>query len=42
VPILPDVRSTLDRSFAVELTGASPGTELGPTQRVEVMILGTT
>ena len=42
VPILTGARSTLDRSFAVELTGVSPGTKLGPTQRVEVMILGTT
>jgi hypothetical protein len=41
VPILPDVRTTLDRTFAVELTGASPGAELGPTQRIEVTILGT-
>jgi serine/threonine protein kinase len=41
VPILPGARTTLDRSFAVELTGASPGTELGPTQRIEVTILGT-
>src|SRR4030095_347884 len=42
VSILPGARAALDRSFAVELTGASPGTELGPTQRVEVTILGTT
>ena len=42
VPILQGARAALDRSFAVELTGASPGTELGPTQRVEVTILGTT
>ena len=41
VPILPDARTMLDRSFAVELTGASPGTELGPTMRIEVTILGT-
>jgi hypothetical protein len=41
VPILPEARTELDRSFAIELTGATPGTELGPTQRIEVTILGT-
>jgi len=41
VPILQDGRTTLDRSFDVELTGASKGTELGPTQRIQVTILGT-
>jgi serine/threonine protein kinase len=40
VPILQDGRTTLDRSFDVELTGASKGTELGPTQRIQVTILG--
>ncbi len=41
VPILQDGRATLDRSFDVELTGASKGTELGPTRRIQVTILGT-
>jgi hypothetical protein len=40
VPILQGGRTTLDRSFDVELTGASKGTELGPTQRIQVTILG--
>ena len=36
VPILPKAAPTPDRSFAVELTGASDGVDLGPTPRVEV------
>jgi hypothetical protein len=42
VPILQDARTTLDRGFDVELTGASKGTELGPIQRIRVTILGMT
>ena len=40
VPILQDPGATQDRRFTVEMTGVSAGTELGPTPRVEVTILG--
>jgi tRNA A-37 threonylcarbamoyl transferase component Bud32 len=40
VPILLDPRADRDRSFTVEMTDVSAGTELGPTSRVEVTILG--
>jgi serine/threonine protein kinase len=42
VPILPNARAASDRSFIVELTGTSDGTDLGPTPRIEVTILGST
>ncbi|HWN07462.1 MAG TPA: protein kinase [Steroidobacteraceae bacterium] len=42
VPILPKAGPTPDRSFTVELTGASDGVDLGPTPRVEINILGST
>lgn len=40
VPILQDPGATQDRRFTVEMTAVSAGTELGPTPRVEVTILG--
>jgi serine/threonine protein kinase len=40
VPLTPDPRATRDRTFAVELTGASDGFELGPVPRVLVTIEG--
>jgi serine/threonine protein kinase len=40
VPIVPSAIATRDRTFTVELTGASAGAELGPTSRVEITILG--
>ena len=42
VPILPNARTALERTFTVELTGVSDGTDLGPTPRIEVTILGST
>jgi hypothetical protein len=41
VPIIPRTGPTPDRTFAVELTGASGGADLGPTPRVEITILGS-
>jgi hypothetical protein len=40
VPILQDADAHEDRSFTVEMTGASRGLEIGPTPRVEVTIQG--
>jgi hypothetical protein len=41
VPILAATPPTRDRSFAVELTEVSGGASLGPTERIEVTILGS-
>jgi hypothetical protein len=40
VPIVANPATTRDRTFVVELTGASPGVQLGRTPRVAVTILG--
>jgi tRNA A-37 threonylcarbamoyl transferase component Bud32 len=40
VPILRDPTARRDRTFTVELTGATPGSEVGGAPRVEVTILG--
>jgi serine/threonine protein kinase len=40
IPILQVPAATRDRRFTVEMTGVSAGTELGPTPRIEVTILG--
>jgi hypothetical protein len=40
VPLVANPATTRDRTFVVELTGASPGVELGETPRVAVTILG--
>ena len=40
VPLIPSATARRDRSFTIELTGASKGLEVGPTSRVEVTILG--
>jgi hypothetical protein len=40
VPLVPSPSARRDRSFTVELTEASQGTELGPVASVEVTILG--
>jgi len=40
VPILANPGSAYDREFSVEMTAASPGTDLGPTPRVVITILG--
>jgi serine/threonine protein kinase len=40
VPLVPNQTARRDRSFAIELTDASAGMELGPTSRVEITILG--
>lgn len=40
IPILQDPATARDRRFTVEMTSVSAGTELGPTPRVEVTILG--
>ena len=41
VPVLPNTGPTPDRSFTVELTGASDGVDVGPSPRIEVTILGS-
>jgi hypothetical protein len=40
VPIVANAAATRDRTFVVELTGATPGVQLGRTPRVAVTILG--
>ena len=40
VPILANPGGARDRQFTVEMTATSPGTELGPTPRVVVTVLG--
>jgi serine/threonine protein kinase len=40
IPILQDPAATRDRRFTVEMTVVSAGTNLGPTPRIEVTILG--
>lgn len=40
VPIVANPATTRDRTFVVELTGASPGVQLGRTPRIAVTILG--
>jgi hypothetical protein len=40
VPLVPSPTARRDRSFTIELTEASAGTELSPTSRVEITILG--
>lgn len=40
VPIVANPASTRDRTFVVELTGATPGVEIGDKPRVAVTILG--
>lgn len=40
VPIVANPATPLDRTFVVELTGASPGVEVGGAPRVAVTILG--
>jgi hypothetical protein len=40
VPLVANPRTTRDRTFVVELTGASPGIQIGGTPRVAVTILG--
>ncbi len=40
VPIIANPGATRDRTFTVELTGASPGTALGGIRRIDVTILG--
>jgi hypothetical protein len=40
VPIVTNPAATHDRTFVIELTGASPGVQLGRTPRVTVTILG--
>ncbi len=40
IPLLQDPGPSRERSFTVEMTGVSAGTELGPTPRVEVVIQG--
>jgi serine/threonine protein kinase len=42
VPILPNARAAPERTFTVELTDVSDGTDIGPTPRIEVTILGST
>lgn len=40
IPILQDPSAVRDRRFTVEMTSVSAGTDLGPTPRVEVTVLG--
>ena len=40
VPIVANPASTRDRTFVVELTGATPGVEIGDKPRIAVTILG--
>jgi hypothetical protein len=40
VPIVANPATTRDRTFVVELTGASPGVQLVRPSRVAVTILG--
>jgi hypothetical protein len=40
VPIVANPATSPDRTFVVELTGATPGVEVGGAQRVAVTILG--
>lgn len=40
VPVVANPPATRDRTFVVELTGASPGVQIGGTPRVAVTILG--
>ena len=40
VPIVANPATPQDRTFVVELTGASPGVELGGAPRIAVTILG--
>jgi len=40
IPILQDPGATRDRRFTVEMIDVSAGTNLGPTPRIEVTILG--